>query len=545
MIQQQVRGQIPQINAPRVERPEARELTPLELKLQAFPNMSYEQFLSSLEIQSNPELKKNFLSRNRLHTDFYNLSMEKAFGHETWDTPEVFTLQTRKSEQGYNIVMGMDKLISTLSRPFTAAEVLFIRDYYKSIDRSDWFNEEAWAFLFGVEKLDDLKYDDKRTTVLPISIFGLPDGSTTIPGEPVLRVEGPRAFVRFIEHLVHQIFFETRVATKFVDLKERILRGRPDRYMEVGLRSAPSGSQHLDVINVMCAVGFTNTSNTAGPLINNGVVASGTIGHSYMQAFKTEDEAFERAIDTLGGASLLVDMVESYRGIDKAIEIKSQEKYRGQKIFIRLDSGDILDQTIYTLHKFIGNGFLDPTLSKVIVEDLSDVEQIADIMNAVENDPKIKAAFAAVDMDPLDFLIFGAGGMMITQGTSRGDASTGYKLSQYDGIVTAKFSSDEGKMSIPGVTTMYQYVDEHGTIHRIIGQDGEMSEGQFEDLFQPLMVNGQRVYKSTIEETRARVETGEALRKAIREKKQPKTTKSQNTAAMTKEVWSRYVPQES
>ena len=90
-----------------------------------------------------------------------------------------------------------------------------------------------------------------------------------------------------------------------------------------------------------CAlVGFRGTSNLAAALVY-GLVASGTMAHSFVQAFPDEACAFVAFARTVPGpVTLLVDTYDTERGIRRAIEV-----LRGlpaeRRIGIRLDSGDL------------------------------------------------------------------------------------------------------------------------------------------------------------------------------------------------------------
>lgn len=120
--------------------------------------------------------------------------------------------------------------------------------------------------------------------------------------------------------------------------------------------------------------------------------SSGTIAHRFLAAYPTEDDAFQDAVEKTEKITLLVDLIDSYHGIDKAIALK--KKYRQtesnmsitlqqKKIGIRLDSGDLLNQTLYALRKYKEEGMLDPAMDKIIIADISNIQQLQDIEDAI------------------------------------------------------------------------------------------------------------------------------------------------------------------
>jgi nicotinic acid phosphoribosyltransferase len=80
------------------------------------------------------------------------------------------------------------------------------------------------------------------------------------------------------------------------------------------------------------------TSDDAAAISIEQAVASGTIAHRYLAVRPSEMEAFERAIQKTEKIALLVDLVDSYRGIDNAISLKKKYRDSGKSIAMRLDS---------------------------------------------------------------------------------------------------------------------------------------------------------------------------------------------------------------
>jgi nicotinic acid phosphoribosyltransferase len=64
-----------------------------------------------------------------------------------------------------------------------------------------------------------------------------------------------------------------------------------------------------------------------------------------------------------------------------------KQKYRasGKIIGMRLDSGDLADQAVYALKQLQEHNMLDPKLDKIVVADISTVDDVRRVEEAVTN----------------------------------------------------------------------------------------------------------------------------------------------------------------
>jgi putative nicotinate phosphoribosyltransferase len=447
-------------------------LTSRSLELLNPPRISFSEFK-----HLTPLAQRAFLSKNRIiSTDTYNRTMgelERREGRraipsiggtitaKNLPVPETYTLQLRRGQFGYLIACGVEDLAQEFaSMRITKEEVDFAKEYYRH-SRVPFFNESMWRWVV-----------EKNEGKLPFTIRGVRDGTLMKPGEPFLTVTGPGELVAHFEHLFHRIFYPTLVATRARAIREVV--GDPNRFIEVGKRGAITEEQHLIALKAMyVGGGFTFTSNDAAvqllPLKD-----VGTIGHRFVQRFKSEEHAFRFAIDNLSSVVLLIDLVESYQGINLALKLKKEYRSLHKPIWVRLDSGDVLEQTLYYLEKAYANGFTDPKLDTVVVEGIDSIEDIARIE---------KAIIKRFGREALKLVIYGAGGLLISQNTARSDASTGLKLSEYTDelgrlVPSMKLSSSKGKNSYPG---MPEVAVLRG--RRFVAQNGELSGSIFEKLY--------------------------------------------------------------
>src|SRR5450756_2502680 len=96
----------------------------------------------------------------------------------------------------------------------------------------------------------------------------------------------------------------------------------------------------LDVARVSAMVGFAATSNVEAAR-RYGLVATGTMAHSYIEAFPNEIDAFRAfAQDFPERATFLVDTYDTVRGVERAIAVIKECGLQNE-LGIRLDSGNL------------------------------------------------------------------------------------------------------------------------------------------------------------------------------------------------------------
>ncbi len=464
----------------------------------AFPEISYEAYLLLPE-----DLRKTIIQRNRiLQTDTYNRTMCHIKGPQ-WKDRETYILQMRRAHEGYLIAHGIRAQIEKIARmKITPGELAFAKQFYAAAN-VPFFNEEMWRMV--------IENHDGR---IPLEIDAVQDGTAILAGDPVIRVTGPGEIAAHFEPDIHRIFYETLVATTAHEIDRKI---GANRFIEVGKRGTPNEETHLQAAVAMYdGGGISYTSNDAAAACYPQLKDVGTLGHRFIQFYDTEEEAFREAIEKTNATSLLIDLTDSYRGIDMALRLKHEYRDTGKKIWIRLDSGNITEQTIYTLQKFQELGFMDPILDKVVVEDLSTVDDMVAIDQAVE----------AAGFNPKAHVLYGAGGLLVTKMKGRSDASTGYKLSQVEQqgelVDKVKFSDSPGKESLPGQATLVEQDSQ-----RIIAQVGEYPDGR--DLLVPAYREGQILFQEDHESTRERVRESFARIEPFIGTKTPKSPKIQKS----------------
>jgi len=140
--------------------------------------------------------------------------------------------------------------------------------------------------------------------------------------------------------LLNTLNFQTLIATK-ANRMVYATRGK-GAIMEFGLRRAQGVDGAHSAARASFIGGTKVTSNTyAGK--KYGIPVAGTMAHSWIMSYPSEEEAFRAFADLYpDNAVLLIDTYDTLgSGIEAAIKIGQEQKAKGKKIGVRIDSGDL------------------------------------------------------------------------------------------------------------------------------------------------------------------------------------------------------------
>ena len=399
-----------------------------------FPTISYNQY----ETITDKTIRAHIAKQNTiLKTDAYNRTM----AHTKWEKRndiETLTLTLRKNAwETFNIIYGIkDKIIELFSKPISQHMLDFAADFYANQKNRKWNNafvKQMWQEVI-----------DKHNWFIPVSIKAVADGTALHAWEPVLSISWPSELAAIYEAVLLRCSFESNVATDALILNQLMHDGRVAECLwadEFWARSAINWDHHFAAAEALIVWWWLQaTSSDITALVYPQLRTSGTIAHRFLAAYPTEDEAFISAIENNDKISLLVDLIDSYDGIEKAIALKKKYRDSGKKIGIRLDSGNLLDQALYALKRFSEEWLTNPELDKIIIADVSSISDIARIEKAV-----VDAWF-----NPRDFIYYGIGELLIGKNKGRSRNSAALKLTKTNGRNTGKRSNDAGKVPIPG-----------------------------------------------------------------------------------------------
>jgi nicotinate phosphoribosyltransferase len=263
----------------------------------------------------------------------------------------------------------------------------------------------------------------------------------------------------------------------------------------------------IDVARLSAMVGFAATSNVEAAR-RFGLVAAGTMAHSYVEAFHSEAEAFRAfAEDFPGRATFLVDTYDTISGVNSAIAVIHQLGLSG-RLGIRLDSGDLaglsrrarrlLDRAGLRHVRIFASGSLD----ELVIDDL------------VRGGAPIDA--------------FGVGTKM---GVSADYPylDSAYKLVRYQDQPVMKLS--RGKVTAPGRKQVFRRSRPFGDV---IGLHEEPVPAGRKRLLEPLMTEGRRkASRPLLSQSRALFQADLALLpETARELRSPKSRPVRSTEAL-------------
>jgi nicotinate phosphoribosyltransferase len=357
-----------------------------------------------------------------LMTDLYELTMMQGYFRYGMHHRAVFDMFFRRQpfNGGFAVFAGLDDLLETLTTMRFSGEDI---DYLRTLGL---FDEPFLEYLRDFRFTGDL--------------WAVPEGTLVFPQEPLIRVHTSILEAQLIESiLLNTVNFQTLVATKTARI---YLASEGGSIAEFGLRRAQGPDGAMSASRAAFIGGASSTSNTlAGK--RYGIPVTGTMAHSWVMAFGSEREAFERYADLYPDRTiLLIDTYDTLgSGIENAIAVGKELQRKGQRLGVRLDSGDI------------------QYLSKQVRIRLDDAG-LTDAVIAVSNELDEQIIHQLVSAgSPVD--LWGVGTQLVTGG---GDpALTGvYKLAakeRPDGtfVPTMKVSDNPDKSTNPGIKQVWRF----------------------------------------------------------------------------------------
>jgi nicotinate phosphoribosyltransferase len=402
---------------------------------------------------------------NALLTDLYELKMAASYSRRGMNDMATFSLFARRlpATRGFLVAAGVESCLDFLAQ---------LR-----------FEEEDLRYLGETLGFTSRDLEAFRRFRFTGEVWAVPEGRIALAGEPLVEVTAPLPEAQLIEtFLLNQVTFETTIASKAARCV--IAAGGRD-LVDFAFRRTQGIEAGLDVARLSAMVGFVATSNVEAAR-RYGLVAAGTMAHSYVEAFPNEIDALRAfAQDFPGQATFLVDTYDTVGGIRRAIAVIKELGLRGE-LGIRLDSGD-LGELARRGRRLLDRGGL----------------------------PNVRI-FASGGLDELEIDDLVRGGAPIDVfcvGTKMGVSAdspyldTAYKLVRYGDRPVMKLS--RGKVSAPGRRQVFR---RSRPFSDLIGLHEEAVPGGRERLLEPLMRLGRRRgSRPSIAQSRALFEADFAL----------------------------------
>ncbi len=258
---------------------------------------------------------------NALLTDLYELNMAASYLRRGMTGTATFSLFVRSlpAMRGFLVAAGVESCLDLLA------------DFR--------FEEEDIRYLRETQGYAEGDLEAFRKLRFTGDVCAIPEGRIALAGEPILEVTAPLPEAQLVETLfLNQVTFETTIASKAARC---VIAARGRDVVDFAFRRTQGIEAGIDVARLSTMVGFAATSNVEAAR-RHGLVAAGTMAHSYVEAFANETEAFRAfAQDFPGRATFLVDTYNTMTGIKHAIEV-IKELGLGGRLGIRIDSGDLV-----------------------------------------------------------------------------------------------------------------------------------------------------------------------------------------------------------
>ena len=380
-----------------------------------------------------------------LLTDLYELNMVASYIRRGMTGLATFSLFCRQlpKQRGFLVAAGIENCL----------------DYLQDLR----FDESEIRYLGDELKFPPRDLEAFRQFRFTGDVWGVPEGRVVLAGEPLMEVTAPLPEAQLIEtYVLNKITFETMIASKAARC---VIAASGKDVIDFAFRRTQGIEAGIDVARVSAIAGFRATSNVEAAR-RYGLTAAGTMGHSYIQAFARERDAFTTfAQDFPGRTTFLVDTYDTVSGIKDAIEVIKKLKLRG-RTGVRLDSGNLLELSNRARKLLDGAGL---KYVRVFVSGGLDEFQIDDLVRAGA---------------PID--AFGVGTRM---GVSADYPylDTAYKMVDYAGRPVMKLSS--GKVTAPGRKQVFRKRKPFGDL---IGLFEEPVPAGHEPLLEPMMLGGKR-----------------------------------------------------
>jgi nicotinate phosphoribosyltransferase len=259
-------------------------------------------------------------AESSLLIDQYEITMARSFHRLGMNEPSVFELFVRRlpPNRDWLLVCGVGPTLRLIEEMrFGPAE----RDYLATLGCGDEFIDYLEGFRFSGD------------------VEAMPEGTIAFPNEPLVRVTAPRIEAQLLETLLlNQINFQTMIATKAARVV-LAANGDGDSVVDFSPRRDHGVDAAMKAARATAVAGLGGTSNVAAAM-RYGLLPVGTMAHSYVLSFESEEEAFEAFMrENPDNAVLLVDTYDTLEGVRRAIA--AAERTGIPLKGIRIDSGDL------------------------------------------------------------------------------------------------------------------------------------------------------------------------------------------------------------
>lgn len=399
------------------------------------------------------------VTNNSLKIDLYELTMAAGYFQNKVDLKGTFELSchTMPENRSYLVACGLEQIVEY---------ILNLR-----------FEDEDIAFLKGLPVFGHVKndfFDYLKSFRFSGDVWAMPEGEIFFAREPIIQVEAPIIEAQILEtYLLSVLNIETLVATKAA----RVVQAACSDGVKRGVVDFGSRRAHGPEAGVLAARaahigGCLGTSNVyAGRQF--GIPVYGTMAHSWVEAFDSEEESFEKYHQAFPeNTILLVDTYDTIACVQKLVRMPLKDQLKG----VRLDSGDL------------------KALSRKVREILDGAGLPHVKILASGNLNEYKIAELVKGGAPID--LFGVGTDMVTSRDYPALDLT-YKLVQVkdkNGHVKYKAKRSLAKETVPGKKQVFRQYDGKGMFKKdVIGLATEKAPAGARALLRPVIRDGKLI----------------------------------------------------
>ncbi|MFF4772611.1 nicotinate phosphoribosyltransferase [Microtetraspora fusca] len=380
-----------------------------------------------------------------LLTDMYELNMAASYLRHGMTDQATFSLFARRlpADRGFLVAAGLEDALDFLeSFALEPEDLAYLREV-------QGYDAETLRALAGLRFTGE--------------VWAVPEGRAVFAGEPLLEVTAPIAEAQLVETvLLNHLTFQTSVASKAARC---VLAADGARLIDFAFRRTQGIEAGVAVARATAIAGFAATSNAEGAR-RHGLPASGTMAHSYVQAFPDEEAAFAAfAADFPDRTTFLVDTYDTVAGVRTAAEVARRLELAGSAVGVRLDSGDLADLAVRARRLLDAAGLRQAV---IVASGGLDEYAIADLVRAGA---------------PID--AYGVG-TRVGVSADAPSLDTAYKLVAYGDRPVMKLSP--GKMTLPGAKQVFR-----GPRSDVIALREEAPPPGWRPLLVPVVVAGHRV----------------------------------------------------
>jgi len=394
--------------------------------------------------------------------DRYEITMAASYHRLGRNDPAVFELFVRKlpPHRDWLVVCGLGPTLRLITEMrFGPAEL----EYLGTLG----YNDEFLSYLEGFRFSGDIE--------------AMPEGTIAFPDEPLIRVTAPLIDAQLLETLLlNQINFQTMIATKAARIV-LAADGKGESVIDFSPRRDHGVDAAMKVARASAIAGLGGTSNVAAAM-RYGLMPVGTMAHSYVLSFESEEEAFEAFMrENPDNSLLLVDTYDTIEGVRRAIEASRRTEI--PLTGIRIDSGDLA-----ALAREARRLLDEAGLKEAVIVASGDLEEhrIAELCRAGT---------------PID--LWGVGTEL---GTSRDSPVVNgvYKLvaELRDGAWRGVAKRSEGKATVPGAKQVFRRFEQSAMAEDVVGTADQELDG--EPLLVSAMREGEILHTETLDQMRER-----------------------------------------